>query len=135
MKLILGLLKGALIGGALGYGAYAAKLSGSWNWITYGLIGALVGLLAGKPIWRHLADSSSTVFTPILKAIFGFGIAVGIYALVAKVWGGFELSLMDESRNIVNWTFITGGVIGALYGAFVEVDDAPDKAPAKKLDA
>ena len=127
MRLILGLLKGAVVGGALGYGAYAAGLTGGFHWITYGLIGAFVGLLAGRPIWSHVADKSSTVWTAVLKGIFGYGVAVGLYALVAKAWGGFNLSLAGETRNLYDWQFILGGGIGALWGAFVEMDDAPAK--------
>ncbi|MBT8494453.1 MAG: hypothetical protein KJO07_15460, partial [Deltaproteobacteria bacterium] len=114
------------------YGAYAASLGGGWNWITYGLIGALVGLLVGRPIWRHLADRSSTIWTPLLKAIFGFGVAVGLYALAAKVWGGFEVQFGGGPVNVINLPFALGGAVGAIYGAFVEVDDADSKASEPK---
>lgn len=132
LRLVLGLLKGAVIGGGIGYGAYAASLVGGWNWLTYGLIGAFVGLLVGRPVWRHLADKSSTIWTPVLKGIFGYGVAVGIYALVAKVWGGFEINISGTATNIINLPFALGGAIGALYGAFVEVDDADSKKSDKK---
>ena len=88
------------------------------------MFAALVGLLAGKPIWKHIAERGSTAWTPILKGLFGYGVAVGLYALAAKVWGGFELHLGDISGNVVNIPFLLGGAIGGLYGAFVEVDDA-----------
>jgi hypothetical protein len=133
LKLILGLLKGAIIGGAVGYGAYAAGLSGGFNWLTYGVIGAFVGLLVGKPLWVHLRDENSTAVTPIIRAVFGYGVCVGLYALVAKAWGGFDLTLADETRNISNWTFILGGAIGAIFGAFVEVDDSVGADEPKQL--
>ena len=41
IKLLLGLLKGAVIGGGLGYGAFAAGLDGGWLWPVYGLAGAV----------------------------------------------------------------------------------------------
>jgi hypothetical protein len=121
------LLKGAIVGGALGYGAMALHMSGGFHWLTYGVIGLVVGLLVGRPLWSHLRDRSSTVFTPILKGLVGYGFAVGIYALVAKAWGGFDLQIAEETRNIFDWQPIFGGVVGALYGAFVEVDDAEPK--------
>lgn len=132
LRLLLGLVKGAVIGGAVGYGAYALDLGGAFHWITYGVVGALVGLLVGRPVWSHLLDKSSTSWTAIIKGMFGFGVGVGLYALAAKVWGGFELSLMDETRLTHDWQFVMGGAIGALYGAFVEIDDAP---PPKAADA
>jgi hypothetical protein len=135
--LILGLVKGVIVGGAVGLGAYALGLSGAFHWITYGLVGALVGLLVGRPIWSHLLDKKSTAWVSILKAIFGFGIGAGIYALVAKVWGGMDIAFQGETRNVYDWQPLLGGAIGAVYGMFVEVDDAAPKeadakAPAKK---
>ena len=132
LRLLIGLVKGAVVGGAVGYGAYTLGLGGAFHWITYGVVGALVGLLVGRPIWSHLLDKSSTTWTAILKGMFGFGVGVGLYAIVAKAWGGFELSLMDETRLVQDWPFALGGAIGALYGAFVEVDDKPPPGPDDK---
>ena len=128
LRLLIGLIKGVVIGGGLGYGAYYLGLGGAFNWITYGVVGALVGLLVGRPIWSHLLDKSSTTWTAVLKAMFGFGVGAGLYALVAKAWGGFDLTLQGETRNLYDWQFLMAGAIGALYGAFVEIDDAPAKA-------
>jgi hypothetical protein len=130
LRLLLGLVKGAVLGGAVGYGAYALDLRGGMHWISYGLVGVIVGFFVGTPIWKHLSNKSGTIFTPILKAVVGFGFAAGIYALVAKAWGGFDLEIAGESRHVYDWQYIMGAVVGALYGAFVELDDAPDK-PAK----
>jgi hypothetical protein len=133
VRLILGLLKGAFIGAAVGAGAYALALDGGFHWITYGLVGALVGLLVGRPFWVHLTDKSSTVVVSVLKAIVGFGVGAGIFALVAKVWGGFELEIMDYgTRNLYDWQPILGGAIGALYGTWVELDDAPPAVKAER---
>ncbi len=126
VRILIGLLKGAVLGGGLGYGAYAAGLNGGWNWITYGLVGVLVGLFVGKPIWKHLMERGSTVWTPVLKSIFGFGVAVGIYAIIAKVWGGFDMTLAGEEANFYNFPHLCGAAIGGLYGGFVELDDSVD---------
>ena len=128
IRLLLGLIKGASIGALVGYGAYSVGMSGGFHWLTYGLVGVIVGLLVGRPVWSHLRDPKSTFVVPILKSVFGYGLCVGIYALVAKVWGAFDLSLMDETHNLTDWQFIFGAVVGGLYGAFVELDDA---APSK----
>ena len=47
LKLLLGLLKGAVVGGLIGLGAFKLDLDGGLHWLTYGLAGALVGLIAG----------------------------------------------------------------------------------------
>ncbi len=138
MRLILGLIKGLVIGGGVGFAAYSLKFDGSWHWITYGVVGALVGLLVGRPFWSHLLDKNSTVFVALLKGIVGFGVGVGLYAVVAKLWGGMDIPIaaLNETRNLYDWQFLLGGGIGGLYGAWVEIDDAPakqasdDKKPA-----
>ena len=136
VKLLVGILKGAVIGGALGYGAYAlGEATGFVNpWLTYGLIGAIVGLFVGRPIWSLIRDKNSTTVISILKSAFGFGIGCGIYALVARVWGP-ELAIASVS-NVFDWPPTMGGAIGAVYGGFVELDDAigddPKKKPAAK---
>ncbi len=134
-NLIFGLIKGVVVGGAVGYGAYSAGLDGGFNWLTYGLVGVFVGLLVGRPLWSHLADKRSTAVTSIIKAVFGYAVCVGLYALVAKVWGGFEFSisaLSDEPHNLYDWTFVLGAAIGGIYGAWVEADDAPPAADTPK---
>lgn len=131
VKLFVGILKGAVIGGALGYGAFAlAQATNFANpWLTYGVIGALVGLFVGKPIWALIRDKNATSVIAVLKAAFGFGVGCGLYALVDRVWGP---SLIIEGYDVFSWQPTLGGAIGGLYGGFVELDDAigDDKAPA-----
>ena len=134
LKLFLGLLKGAVIGGGLGYGAFAAGMDGGWLWPVYGLIGALVGLVAGTPLWKLITDKNATSWVSVLKAVFGFGVGCGLYALVAKVWGGFELTLtflQDQPRMFQHWQPVFGGAVGGFLGAFFEIDDAIGGETAK----
>jgi hypothetical protein len=136
LKLLVGILKGAVIGGALGYGAFAlANATGFGNpWLTYGMIGAIVGLFVGKPIWSLIRSKESTTWIAVLKSIFGFGLGCGLYALVAKAWGG-SWYIEAVGQDVLAWPPTLGGAIGAVYGGFVELDDAigEDKsAPAKK---
>lgn len=128
LKLLVGILKGAVIGGALGYGAYAlADATGFANpWLTYGVIGALVGLVVGRPIWSLLRDQNATAWIAILKAAFGFGVGCGLYAIIAKAWDPDALMVMigGINVNLFAWPVTLGGAIGAVYGGFVELDDA-----------
>lgn len=134
VKLLVGLLKGAVIGAAIGYGAAQIGVeSGALAWITYGLVGVLVGLLVGRPLWSLIRDTSATTWAGIIKAAFGFGVGCGLYALLAKVWApSFEIA-----GEPAMWSPFVGGAIGAVYGAFVELDDAigsDDKSkPAKPV--
>jgi hypothetical protein len=123
VKLLVGFLKGAVIGGAVGYGAYALQQATDFGnaWLTYGVVGLLVGLLVGRPLWSLIRDKSSTTVTAILKGAFGFGVGCGLYALIAKAWGP---AWTIQGQNVLDWSPTLGGAIGAIYGAFVEVDDA-----------
>ncbi len=125
LKLVVGILKGAVIGGAVGYGAYALATATGFAspWLTYGAIGALVGLLAGRPIWSLIRDKNATTWVSILKAAFGFGVGCGLYAIIAKAWHP-TAEIMIAGENIFTWPVTLGAAIGAVYGAFVELDDA-----------
>jgi hypothetical protein len=126
VKLLVGLLKGAVIGGAVGYGAYALSQATEFGnpWLTYGVVGLLVGLLVGRPIWSLLKDKNSTNIIALIKAAFGFGIGCGLYALVAKVWGPTWDIAGVPGGNVFAWSPTLGGAIGAIYGGFVELDDS-----------
>lgn len=130
-KLLVGILKGAVIGAALGYGAYAlGQATGFGNpWLTYGLIGAVVGLFVGKPIWTLIRDKDTTSWIAVLKAAFGFGIGCGLYALVTRAWGG---TWLISGHNVLDWSPSLGGAIGAIYGGFVELDDAIESKPTPR---
>ena len=132
IKLLVGILKGAVIGGALGYGAFAlGQATGFGNpWLTYGLIGAIVGLFVGKPIWSLIRSKESTSWIAVLKAAFGFGLGCGLYAIIAKAWGP-AWYIEAVGQDVFAWPPTLGGAIGAVYGGFVELDDAigDDKTP------
>ena len=132
LKLLVGILKGAVIGGALGYGAHAiGDVPVLTNpWVLYGLIGAIVGLFVGKPIWALIKDTNATAWIAVLKSAFGFGIGCGLYALIAKA---INPSLaISTIENVFAWPPTLGGAIGAVYGGFVELDDAIGEDPSKK---
>jgi hypothetical protein len=137
IKLVVGILKGAVIGAAVGYGAHALSqgIGFSNPWLTYGVIGALVGLIAGRSIWSLIRDKNATSWIGIVRAIVGFGVGCGLYALVDRVWGpDIKVMIAGENVSLFRWPVTLGGAIGALWGGFVEIDDAigDSGAAAKK---
>ncbi len=135
LRLLLGIVKGGVIGGALGYAAMQLGLGAGFGWLVYGVVGAAVGFLVGRPFWSHLFDKKSTVWTAILKAMFGFGVGVGLWALGAKAAGDPQLAFAGETHALTQWQPIFGAAVGLLYGAWVEIDDPPakrDKAAGDK---
>lgn len=140
VKLLVGLLKGAVIGGAVGYGAFALENATGFGsaWLTYGLIGALVGLFVGKPLWALLKDKNTTNIVAAIKGVFGFGVGCGLYALFAKAWAPANTTLahLGDIAVTLYWPPLVGAAIGGVYGAFVELDDSigDDAAPKKKIE-
>jgi hypothetical protein len=133
LRVILGLLKGAILGAAVGYGATQVGVStGALAFATYGAVGLLVGLLCGKAFWRH-----ETLWTPALKGLFGALICAGLYWGASKLLGGmkvpFALPLGDPAlseRPLVQLPLVLAPLLGIIYGIFVEVDDGERKGAA-----
>jgi hypothetical protein len=124
MRLVLGILKGAIVGAVVGAGAWKVGLAGgALAFVVYGIVGALVGVVCGKPLWRQ-----ETLFTPLLKGIFGFAIGVGLFYGAHKLFGAAHLALATgfgaPDRPFIEVPFLVGPLIGLIYGAFVEVDDS-----------
>jgi hypothetical protein len=132
LRLVVGIVKGLCAGIAVGVGAWYLGIKGGvLLYVVYGLVGALVGLICGKAPWKQ-----ETLWTPALKAAFGFGVGAGLYALWAHFMSGFEMpvahSLGAPAMPMAQVPYLLGPVIGLLYGAFVEVDDG---GGAKKPEA
>ena len=130
VRVFLGLLKGAIIGLGVGYGATQLGVStGLFAFATYALVGFLVGLVCGKAIWRH-----ETMFTPALKGLFGALICAGLYWGASKLLGGLKLDLTAQigapDRPLVQIPLVLAPALGILYGIFVEVDDGERKGAA-----
>ncbi len=133
LRLVLGILKGAVVGAAVGLGAAKIGIEGgALGFVVSGVVGALVGVVCGKAIWRQ-----ETLFTPLLKAIFGFGIGALLYYGARKLLGGTHLAIATgmgaPDRPFVDVPILFGPLIGIIWGAFIEVDDSGSgKAAAGK---
>ena len=134
MRIVLGVLKGGIVGGGLGYLASRAGISGGvMAWGLYGLIAAVVGVICGRPPWRH-----ETIWTPVLKALFGLAVGVGLYFAARKLLGSVHIPLPfiagSAEHPISEVPAVLGTLIGVLYGVFVEIDErsgGKSASPAK----
>lgn len=137
LRLLTGIVKGLVAGAAIGVGAwYLGIKSGILLYVVYGLVGALVGVICGKAPWKQ-----ETLWTPAIKAVFGFGIGALLYWGWTRLAGNFELPMASHfgapAMPMAHIPYLLGPVIGLVYGAFVEVDDggkakAPIEKPADK---
>jgi hypothetical protein len=131
-RLLLGVLKGGVIGAAIGLLAAQVGLgAGAVGVVVYGAIGAVVGLLCGRPIWRQ-----ETIWTSILKAVFGFALGVGATFAGRKWLGGVHIPLAfvpgATDHAFPDVPLLFGAAIGMIYGVFVELDDAAGTTPPKR---
>src|SRR5262245_114361 len=132
LRVVLGLLKGGLVGAGVGFVAWKLGVSaGAAALIAYGLVGAAAGLIAGRPPWKQ-----ETIWTSLLKAIVGFGIGVALFIGARKLLGGMHLAfatgLGAPDKPLVEIPFLLGPVIGAIWGILVEVDDGAGSGKSAK---
>ncbi|HVX97594.1 MAG TPA: hypothetical protein VHK47_21960 [Polyangia bacterium] len=125
MRVVTGLLKGGIIGfcvGALSW-RIGMVMGGLPAFIDYGLIGALVGILGGRPPWRQ-----ETIWTPLLKGIFGVVVGIGLYWVAHKFLYGIRLDFAAKlgapDKPIPDVPVVLGPMVGALWGILVELDDS-----------
>lgn len=123
-RIVIGLLKGGVVGAGIGYLASRAGLHGGLvAMLLYGVVGAAVGLICGKPVWRQ-----DTLWTPLLKSIFGFGVGIGLSFLARKFLSGVHVPIAAipgaADHALPEVPALLAAAIGIVYGAFVELDDA-----------
>lgn len=133
-RLALGLLKGALIGGAIGaafhFGLGWTTAAGLLAYLIAMGSGASAGVLTGKPPWRHAAWIES-----LLKGVAGVGVGALAYWAASK-WGSFALpfEIPGVPPGTV-WTelpLVFSAVIGGAFGTLVELDNTDAEAPSER---
>jgi hypothetical protein len=127
MRVLVGLIKGAIVGGGIGYGLLRQGwTSGTMAYLACALVGALVGVVAGRAPWR-----AETVWTPALKMIVGAGIGAGLCALGMHFAPNVTLWVKPLHTGIdqigLRSAPALAPIVGILYGIFVEVDDGGAK--------
>jgi len=129
-RLLFGLLKGIVVGGALGallhFGLGWTSLTGWLGYVIYGAAVALGGVVAGQPPWRKGAWIAS-----ILKGLFGFGVGAGLYALATHFLklpvGG--LVGIPTGTVLAESPLFFAPLVTLIYTTLVELDDG-GPAPA-----
>lgn len=120
-RLLLGLLKGLLVGGALGAAAHALvgpTLIGVGAYLLYALVGGLAGLIAGRPAWRTGAGVAA-----ILRGVFGLGVGIGLYALAARFLT-FQVDIPGTVTGALGQLpLFLAPAIATVYAVLVELDD------------
>jgi hypothetical protein len=151
VRLLIGLLKGLVVGGLLGFAVAKAGFGAPGAVVAYlgaALAGVLVGLVAGKPIWAKDAKIEAG-----MKAIVGALLGAGLMWTVRRWLGGIpfpidlhaltpqNVSLNDTSAHgtLGGLAITSFAIVAAVLGAFYDADNTPsaegDKAAASSKPA
>lgn len=126
-RALFGLIKGLVVGGAFGY--CLLKLGNPSGFLVYlccGIVGAVVGLFCGRVPWQ-----AETIWTPVLKMVFGLGMGMGMYAIGHRFMPGMSLTIQGLTEAVpLSSGAVLAPLVGGLYGLFVEVDDGGSSSTA-----
>ncbi len=142
LRLLVGLVKGLVVGGLLGFALAKAGFIAPGAIIAYlaaAAAGALVGLVAGKPIWAKEAKIEAG-----MKAVVGALLGAGLM-FVARKWLGFlmpvDLKTLADANASLGETNVLGSFgglavtslafVAAVLGGFYEVDNTPEESGEK----
>lgn len=131
-RLIIGILKGLILGGGMAVALYMlahiGSVSGFWGYLLYGVLGAITGVVAGKPLWKPGAWIEA-----LLRGVFGIAVGCGLYALGAVVLTGQAIdftallgSLPADStpaRQLYQQPLIMAPMFATLYASLIELDN------------
>jgi hypothetical protein len=119
--LVTGLAIGAIVAVALVQGMGMTTMGPAWAYLFAAVVGALSGMIAGKPIWAKGGQIEAG-----LKTFFGALLAVGAM-FVLRMWVHVNVDLDSFHAGhgeIGELPAVAFPAIGALLAAFFEVDNS-----------
>jgi hypothetical protein len=133
VRAIIGLLKGAIFGGAIGFGLLKLGLTGGFMaYVGCALAGAIVGVIAGRAPWK-----AETLWTPALKMAFGAAVGAGLCWVGLRFLPAVSFTVPEVGELSTKGAPLLALGVGVLWGMFVEIDDGGakkndiEKAPEK----
>lgn len=129
-RLGIGLLKGVVVGGAVGAGLHFGlgwtAASGLLGYLLAMGVGGTAGVLAGRPPWQHEAWVEG-----VLKAVVGVGVGALLYWLGSS-FAPFDVPfVLPGAKETVPWTdspLVLAPVVAGIYAALVELDNTDGDA-------
>lgn len=116
-RLLLGILKGLVIGGGIGallhFALGVTTLTSVFAYLLYAGVGLLAGVFGGRAPWKPGAWIAA-----ILKGVFGLAVGAGLFALGTNV-GALNV--------IAHNPLFFAPIVALLYGTFVELDDGGEQ--------
>lgn len=140
LRLLIGLLKGLVVGALLGYGLAASGLLVPSTLVAYGAaaaLGAVIACIAGRPIWAKGARIEVG-----MKALAGVLIAPALL-YIARRWLTFELpfdlpallGLGSVHAPVGAMSLTSYALVGAVLAGFFDADNDAKAADGKETAA
>jgi hypothetical protein len=144
-RLIVGILKGLIVGGLIGFGLVKLGYAVPPSWLAYiaaSVTGVVIGLIAGKPIWAPDAKIEAG-----MKAFVGALLAAGLM-FAARRWINLPLVLPEAAVNALGaakqlqaseqaltmgtFAMTSLAMVAAVLGGFYDADNTPEPEGEKK---
>jgi len=142
-RLLIGILKGIVVGGGVGaalyFGLSQGSLESAWAYLLYGVVGAITGVIAGKPLWKPGAWIEA-----LLRGVFGIAVGCGLYALASSFLHVSAIPLpaslfpalppAEQARFLFQQPLAMAPLMATLYASLIELDNdgkGDDVGPSK----
>lgn len=126
-RLLLGMLKGLIIGGALGallhFALGVTTVTGIGAYLLYAAVGAVAGVLSGKAPWKPGAWVEA-----LLKGGFGLGLGAGLYALANWLFTSpVDIPQVGAGGLFASHPLLFAPALAAVYAGLVELDNTGEE--------
>ncbi len=139
-RLIVGIVKGLVVGGLIGFGLLQLGYAALPAWLAYiaaAITGVVIGLIAGKPIWAKDARIEAG-----MKAVVGAFLGAGLM-FAARRWLTMpvpdvvlaSLKVTTKELSLGYFPISALATIAAVLGGFYDADNTPDPEGETKADA
>ncbi len=139
-RLIVGILKGLVVGGLIGFALLKVGpglFVGGWAILAYiaaAVTGIVVGLIAGKPIWAKDAKIEAGM-KAFVGALLGAGLMFGLRKfappLADSVPAAFGVMTKDP-QTLATFPVTALALVAAVLGGFYEADNTPSPESSAK---
>lgn len=133
LRMLVGLLKGLVLGGLVGYGLTAGGLTAGWlAYLAAAVVGMLVALIAGKPIWAEdarievgMKAAAGAILAPLAMWGLRSFLTMGLPFDPSTLPG---LESVSASSATLGTFFVTSlAIIGGVLAGFYDADNQPGK--------
>lgn len=141
-RLIVGILKGLVVGGLLGFALVKLNVSlfvgglAIVGYIAAAVTGIFIGLIAGKPIWAKDAKIEAGM-KAFVGALLGAGLMFGLrklqLPLADAVLSAFGVMTKDP-QTLATFPVTALALVAAVLGGFYDADNTPEPESASKSD-